>query len=74
MKDFDIKTFAHINTWGEIITSVAWSIIASHHTTFDSTPTHLVFGRDILYNLTSVIDWRVIRNRGGKQVDLDYTR
>ena len=55
-KDIKTRSFEHINTWGEIITSVAWSIIASHHSTFGASTAQLVFGRGMIFNLASLIE------------------
>ena len=59
-KDLSNRVFDYIDPWGEIIFSVAWAVRASHHTTFNKTPAQLVFGRDMIFNLTTVIDWREI--------------
>ena len=69
-KDIKKRSFDYINTWGEILLSVTWDIIASHHSTFDSLPEQLVFCRDMILNLTSAIYWYVIHTRK-KQADLD---
>ena len=65
----DIKTikFEYINPLCKILTLVAWSIRASHHSKFYALPAQLVFGRYMIFNLTSVIDWHVIHSRGGNK-------
>ena len=65
------KGFDYMNTWGDILTSVAWAIKALQHSTFDAQPAQLVFSRKYIFNLTSVIDWHVIHARKQKQVDRD---
>ena len=45
--------------------------MALYHSTFDSLPAQLVFERDTIFSLTSVIDWNVIHAREKKQVDQD---
>ena len=39
-----------------------------------SMPVQAVFGRDILFNLTSVVDWRVVTSAKQRQVDIDNVR
>ena len=63
-----------IDPWGEILSLIAWAGRASHHTTLDKTPAQLVFGRDMIFNLSTVIDWRAITLHKQKQVDRDNLR
>ena len=56
-KDLDKKVFDYIDPWYETLASIAWAIRASYYHTILSTPGQAVFGRDILFNLASVIDW-----------------
>ena len=65
------KTFDYIDPWYDILTSVACSIREFYHSTFDASPDQLVFGIDIIFSLTSFIDWRVIHAREKQQVDRD---
>ena len=39
-----------------------------------ATPGQAVFGRDMLYNLASVVDWRVVTYAKQRQVDIDNVR
>ena len=55
-KDLDNKVFNYIFPWGETLSSIAWEIRASYHLTIMNTPGQDVFGRDILFNLASVVD------------------
>ena len=48
----NIIKFDYINPWGEILTPVAWSIRESHHSKFDVSPDQIVFGIDMIFNLT----------------------
>ena len=34
-------------------------------------PDQVVFGRDVLFNLTSLIDWRVVTAKKQREVDID---
>jgi hypothetical protein len=59
---------------GGILSSIAWAIRASYHSTLQATPSQIVFGRDMLCNLESVINWKETSSRKQKQVDLDNIR
>ena len=72
--NLDNKVFNYIYLWGETLASIAWLIIASYHRTIMATPDHAVFGRDILFNLASVVDWRVATAAKQRQVDIDNVR
>ena len=70
-KDLGNTIFDYIDPWGEILTSVAWAIRASHHSTFNATPSQLVFGRDMIFNLSTIINWQTTLNNKQAQVDKD---
>ena len=59
-KDISNKVFDYIYTWGETLAYIAWLIRAYYHRTVQTTLGQYVFGRDMIFNLMSVIDWRVI--------------
>ena len=63
------RVFDFIDPWGEILSSIAWAICASHHSTLDATPAQLVFGRDMLFNIQSFINWKEITRRKQQSVD-----
>ena len=73
-KDITSKVYDYIETWWETLVSEAWEIRASYHHTLGSTPGQDVFGRDILLNLTSMIDWCVVTARKQRQVNIDNVR
>ena len=59
-KDIDNKVFDYIDPLGETLTYISWAIRASYHHTIMITPGQAVFGKDMIFNLASVVDWRVI--------------
>ena len=69
-KDFDKKVFDYIYPWGETLTSIAWAIRAYYHHTIGTTSAQAVFGRDMVFNLVSDVDLRVILARKQRQVDI----
>ena len=70
-KDFDNKDFDHIDPWGETIAYIAWAIRAPNNSTIMSTSGQAVFGREMIFNLSLVIDWRVITTAKQLQADID---
>ena len=73
-KDLNERVLDHIDPWGEILSSIAWAIRASYHSTLQATPGQLVFGRDMIFNMTTVIDWHAMHNRKQNQTLRDNTR
>ena len=71
-KDIDNKLFDYIYPWGETLASISWEIRASYHRIIWSTPGQDVFGRDMISNLKSFVDWRVITPGKHWQVEIDY--
>ena len=70
-KDLANKIFDYIYPWGETLASIAWDIRASYHHTIQATPGQYVFGRDMILNIASAVDWRVITAGKQQQVDID---
>ena len=73
-KDLDNKVFDYINPWGETLEYIAWAIRASYHCTIMATPDQSVFGRDMLFNLASVVDWRVVTAANQRQLYIVFLR
>ena len=59
-KDLDNKVFNYTGPWGETLSSIALSISASYHCNNQSTSGQSIFGRYMIFNLTSVVECRVI--------------
>ena len=73
-KDIDNKVFDYVDPWGETLASIAWVIRSSYHCNIQATPVQVIFGRDMIFNLASVIDWRVITNGKQQQLETDNMR
>ena len=67
-KDLDDKVLNHIDPWGETLAYIAWGIRAYYHRTIMDTPDQAVFGGDMLFNLASVVEWRVVTAVNQQQV------
>ena len=70
-KDLDRKVYDEIDPLGETLSSVVWAIKASYYNNLGFTPGQTVFSRDILFNLTSIIGWRIITTSNQRQVNID---
>ena len=70
-QDLYNKVFNYIDPWGETLASIAWTIRASYHRTIHTTSGQVLFARDIIFNLASVVDWQVITASKHQQVDTD---
>ena len=73
-KDLDNKVFDYIYQWGETLSSIAWAIRASYYCTIMVTPGQAILGRDILFNLASVVDWQVVTAANQRQVEINNVR
>ena len=62
-KDTSNKVLDYINTWGETLAYISWAIRASYHHTLKSMPGLSIFGRDMIFNITSIIYWQVINDK-----------
>ena len=70
-KYLDNKDFDYIDPWGETLESIAWKVRDSYHRTIMTTAGKYFFGRDMLFNLASAVDWRVSTAPKQSQVDID---
>ena len=73
-KYFDNKVFDYIEPWVETLVYVSWAIRASYQRTIQATPGQAVFSICNIFNLKSVVDWRVITTEKQRQVDIYYVR
>ena len=73
-KDIYNKVFDYTDPWGETLAYIAWAIRDSYDHTIMATPFQAFFGRDILFNLASVVDWQVVTAAKQRQVDIDNVR
>ena len=70
-KNLSNRIFDYINPWGEIISSIVWAIRSLYHSTLKSPPAQLVFGRDMIFNMSEVVDWKTQTINKQTQVDRD---
>ena len=68
-KNLREQTFDYIDPFGHILSSVAWAIRASYNSATDATPAQLVFGRDMLFNISTLVNWKALAVKKQKSVD-----
>jgi transposase InsO family protein len=73
-KELDKFIFDYIDPWAEVLSSVAWAVRTSYHSTLLATPAQLVFGRDMLFNMKKAINWKLISENKRKQIAYDNER
>jgi hypothetical protein len=54
--------------WGSFLSSAAYAIHSTLHTTLKATPVQLVFGRDLVLNITFMVDWGAIEQQHQKEM------
>ena len=58
-----------IDPWGSIMANIAWAVRSTYHTTIQATPGQLVYGRDMLFDIEYIANWKSIQAR--KQASID---
>ena len=61
-QDLDSRQLDDVNPWDDFLSSVAWAIRSTYHTTLQATPGQLVFQRDMLVNMPYLPDWAKIKH------------
>ena len=56
------------------LSSVAWAIRSTYHTTLDATPGQVVFGRDMILPIQHKADWALIHQRKEHASSSETTR
>ena len=73
-KNLKEQTFDYIDPFGSILASIAWAVRASYNSTTESTPAQMVFGRDMIFNLQTLINWKDLSIRKQRLVDKSNLR
>jgi hypothetical protein len=61
--------FPHGDPWSNILASAAWAIRSTFHTTLGATPGQLVYGRDMLFDLSFKANWKNIKERKKARIE-----
>jgi hypothetical protein len=60
--------------WDEFLSSAAFAIRSTHHTTLGASPAQLVFNRDMFLPIQFVADWTNIRLKRQKEINKSNSR
>ncbi|GKY94846.1 hypothetical protein MPSEU_000449600 [Mayamaea pseudoterrestris] len=55
--------FPEDDPWTDLLCKCAWAIRSTIHLVLDASPGQLVFGRDMLFDLSFQVDWTAVRKR-----------
>ena len=69
-KDLDSKFYDFMYPWFKTLTYIVFDILYYYHLMLGFIPEKSVFGRYLLFNITSIIDWRVIMAKKQQQVNI----
>ena len=58
-----------VDPWGEIMANIAWAVRSTYHTVIQASPGQTIFGRDMLFDLEHIPDWKSIRARRQAAID-----
>ncbi len=68
-KNFREQVFDYIDPFGSILASVAWAVRDSYNSSTQHSAAQMVFGRDMMFNLSALINWKDLSLRKQKLVD-----
>ena len=57
--------------WKGILSATAFAVRSTFHTSLQSTPGQLVFGRDMIFNIQHLANWEFIKQRKQKIINLN---
>lgn len=63
VQELEDKEFDYKDPWTDILSQCGWAIRATAHTIIEATPAQLVFGRDMLFDLSFKVKWRDIKRK-----------
>jgi hypothetical protein len=66
--------FEDDDPWTDILAKCSWAIRSTVHLVLDATPAQLVFGRDMLFDLSFQADWDNIRKRKREATEANNRR
>ena len=60
--------------WSGILAATAYAVRSTYHTTLQASPGQLVFGRDMIFNIKHVANWKLITYRKQKLINSNNER
>lgn len=76
IRTFDLEgiDLAVDDPFAGLVSAVGFAIRSTYHTTLQSTPGQLVFGRDMIFPIQHLADWQLIKNRKQLLIDKNNAR
>ena len=68
-KNLQEDVLDYIDPFGSILSSVAWAVRSSYNNNINATPAQAVFGRDMMFNLATLVNWKEISLKKQKLID-----
>ena len=68
-KNLQEEVLDYIDPFGLTLSSIACAISSSYNNTTDATPAQLDFGRDMMFNLTTLVNWKELSLRKQRLID-----
>ena len=66
--------FDPADPWTDILSHCAWAIRSTMHMTMGATPAQLVFGRDMLFDLSYAANWNEIKAKKERSIQVNNER
>jgi hypothetical protein len=66
--------FDYYDPWSQILANCAWAIRSTAYSILDATPAQIVFGRDMLFDLSFTTNYNELKNKKQKASDLNADR
>ena len=72
--ELDMADSVAPNDIDTLLTNVSWAIRSTYHTVLKASPGAAIFGRDMLFDIPFIADWRKIGDYRQRQTDLNNMR
>jgi hypothetical protein len=74
IRTFELQDIDEDDPFEGILSAVAWAIRSTYHTTLQATPGQLVFGRDMILNVSHIADWHKIKTNKQNKINKNNRR
>ena len=68
-KNLQEDVLDYIDPFGSILSSVAWEVRSSYNNNISATPAQAVFGRDMMFNLATLVNWKELSLKKQQLID-----
>ena len=72
--DIDIADTITDSDIADFLTNAAWAVCSTYHTVLKTSPGAAIFGRDMLFDVPFLADWKSIGEYRQKQTDRNTAR